>query len=422
MKTQKTLVCLFMTGLALLSGCGAQADSEPSQSTVQTVSGSAVGGKSGTAAAAQQKNPESSDYELSHVKYYDADGTCTMEVSFDYNEAGKEIHRIQQNYGEQPWTFESNTTYPDASTQVETCIDPATGVRDQVNTTVYNAAGDIQTKTTTTYDQNRNEGDLMDRTDYTYDSQGNLILKVVQSTAVVGAEFSHTRRTAYAYDAAGNCISEKETYSHEGQEDKVDSDLEYQYDGSGNKIREINHIAEEYVYSPIIYEYNGQNQLIKKSDYASTAPETLKQYYVYEYNENGKKKKSTCYSADGQLLNYAEFEYVKISATQANAQTASGKDGLYKTWHVDGTASATIAFQFIDPSSDAKCEIEGYDVARQQADEGRRTSTSATITDNTIEMNSSADEYVTFTYSFDTDGSLLLKDTSTGSTIRLLPQ
>ena len=409
MKTRKIiqLACLIMTGVVLMSGCNSQVSGSQNQKTTAAVPSSK---------AAEKK----SDYELSRVKFYDADGICTIDVSYEYNEEGKEVHRVQQNFGQFEWTDESFYTYPDALTRQQTYIDKDTGVRNQVDTTVYDESGNIQTETSTDY---RADGssNIMSRKEYTYDKDGNLTLKEEHSTATVGHELNHISKTEYTYDNAGNRLTEKLTSSSVGGEEKVFTDLEYQYDSKGNKIRKISHIADEHTYSPILYEYNNKSQMIKETDYTSTSPDTVKRYYIFEYDENGNKKKYTCYSPEDLLISYAEYEYIKIGDLVSKEKTTYGKDELYKTWSVDGTASSTISFQFIDPATGIRCEIKNYDIRVQQEGVGGM-STSVEATDSTIEINSGPEEYTNLTYWFEADGTLKLKDESTGNTISLRAQ
>jgi hypothetical protein len=402
------LACLLMAGVMMISGCGTQNTGNQSQDA----------GKETPVGKVTEK--KESDYLLTGAKFYDADGTCTMDILYEYNAEGKVVHKVQQNFGQNEMKFEFFYTYPDAITRLETCIDKDTGVRSQVDTTVYDQKGNIKTETSTVYDR-EGYSNVMSQTEYTYDKQVNLILKEKHSTATVGSALNNITKTEYTYDDTGNCLTEKQINSREGQEDQVWSDLEYQYDSKGNRTREISHIANEHIYSPIVYEYNHKGQKAKETDYASTSPDTVKRYYVFEYDKNGNEKKYNCYSADDQLLSYAEYEYVKISDLKTQEKLASDKDRLYKTWNVDGTVSSTISFQFIDPANGVRCEIKNFDIRAQQESTGG-TTTTVELTDKTININSAPDVYTTLTFWFEADGTLKLKDTATGNTISLHAQ
>lgn len=300
-KVRKCLVlaCLLMAGVVFMSGCGAQDADSQAQSAGETVS------------ATKKSEKKESEYAMSRVKYYDADGVCTTEVLREYDEKGKEVHRVQKDYGQVNRIDESFYTYPDALTRERTYIDAHSGKKSQVVTTAYDESGNIQTETTTDY-QEDGSASIMNRTEYTYDKQGNLVLKENDSTATVGKKLSRLSTTEYTYDKDNHCLTEKQVFSLEGQDGRILKDIEYQYDSKGNQIKEVNHIADEFTSSPIVYEYNQKGQLIKESDYQSTAPDTLKQYFVYEYDENGNRSKYNQYSADDQLLSYAEYEYIMI--------------------------------------------------------------------------------------------------------------
>ncbi|QOX64897.1 hypothetical protein FRZ06_16860 [Anoxybacterium hadale] len=405
------IMCLLLAGIMLLPGCGMQKAAGQSNST----------GKTASSSHSAEKKEEKSAYVLTGVKYYDADGTCTMEISYGYNEEGKRVRRMQQSFGENESMFESLYSYPDAVTQQETYIDQDTGVRSQVDTTVYDEAGKILTATSTDYDR-EGYSNVMSQIEYSHDKQGNLILKEEHSTATVGGALNNITKTEYTYDSAGNCLTEKQTHSREGQEDKVWRDLEYQYDSKGNKIREVSHITDEYTNSPIVYEYNGKDQLIKESRYQSIQPDALSQYIVSEYDEYGNTTRSRSYSADDQLLSYVEYEYAKISELKTEGKAGSEKDRLYKSWKVDGTAASTISFQIIDPASGICCEIKNYDIRAQQERAEGMTSTSAEVDDSTVEIFSGPDEYTNLAYWFEADGALKLRDAATGNTISLHAQ
>lgn len=408
MKKRKKLFLawLLIAGVMLVPGCGVKSSGAESENTI-------------TSLAKNKAVEKKSDYVMSSATYYDADGTCTMEVMYEYDETGREVHRVQQSYGDFEWKDESFFAYPDAVTRQQTFIDMNTGSRSQVDTIVYDESGNIKTETSTDYGENGSE-DLMRKIEYNYDKNGNLIFKEEHSTATVGNELNHISRTEYTYDKAGNRLTEKLTNYTEGEEDqvKVFTDSEYEYDNRGNKIREKSNLSDDHTYSPILYEYDRKDQRTKELDYASTAPDTLKQYFIYEYDENGNRIKYSRYSSEDQLLSYAEFEYIKIGEIQPQKTTNVGADGLYKTWKIDGTASSTISFEFIDPDTEIRFKVENYDIRTQQEGVGGM-STSVETTDNTIEVFSGPEQYTNFSYWFEADGALKMKDESTGNIISL---
>lgn len=309
-----------MVVVMFLPGCGLQNTEKQSNNADDK-------GKTPSSSQVSKKKKDKSDYSMSGMTYYDSDGTCTMDIVFEYNENGKEIHRVQNNYNPNPSVIEFFSTYPDAFTRQVTYIDEKTRFRNQVDTTKYNEDGKIQTETSTDYSQDGSKN-IMSQTEYTYDTKGNLIIKEMHSTSVTGDSLKNINKTEYTYDNDGNCLTEKQTSSSAGQEDRVYTDLEYQYDSNGNKIRQISNIADEHTFSPILYEYNQNGQKLKEYDYLSTAPDTLKQYFVYEYDENGNKKKFSRFSSDNQLLSYGEYEYIKLGASQSKGETTSGNDVL----------------------------------------------------------------------------------------------
>ena len=402
-----SLLCLFLTGFILISGCGSQ--SSKSQSSTESTQ---------TSTTEKQKD-QKAQFEISKYSMYDANGTCTLVVSFEYNQEGKLIHQVQNDYtGHDIMDSEMVYTYPEPNRRIRTYIDKSTGKRTQSDEAVFNGAGDILTESMFDYDEDGSQNNNYSQTDYFYDENGKLIQKENYDTSKIGANVTSKQITQYTYDKKGNRISEQSKYVRDGQADSVWQDSKYEYDNNGNKIRATNAVFDDSTDSPIIYSYNKKNQLIKESDYIATTPDVLRNYYIYEYDENDNLLKCTRYSADGQILSYNEYEYIEIGAVSTTTEAAVNNVSIYQKWHIDGTAASSITFKTQEDTSDARCEIYDFDLSTQQEVDGN-TSTSAEITDTTIKINYRPDEYITFTYAFQKDGTIKLTNQETGKTFSM---
>ena len=403
-----SLLCLILAGIALISGCGSQSGNALNSDA------SAQGGTT------EKQKDKKAQFEISNLKIYDSDGTCTLEVSFEYNEEGKVVHQVQNEYASDMDIMDSEMvyTYPEPNRRIRTYIDKATGKRTQADETVFNDAGKIWTESSFNYDENGSQENDYSQTDYFYDENENLIRRERYDTSKIGANVTSKQIDLYTYDKDGNRISEQQKLVCEGQADRIWLDCTYEYDKNGNKIRATNAVTDKYTSSPIIYDYNKNNQLIKETNYQATTPDVLKDYYIYEYDENDNLIKSTYYSADDKIISYTVYEYIEIGAVSQAAETAASAMSLYQRWHIDGTAAAFITFKTQEDSAEARCEINDFDLFAQQEVDGN-TSTGAVITDTTIEINYRPDEYITFTYAFQKDGTLKLTNQETGKTFSM---
>ena len=96
----------------------------------------------------------------------------------------------------------------------------------------------------------------------------------------------------YEYDANGNVIKRSD-YNPGGTLDFYHT---YEYDANGNKIKTSRYNADG---SYSIHEYDANGNKIKRSDYNPDG--TLKEYAIYEYDANGNKIKENHYNPDGTL-------------------------------------------------------------------------------------------------------------------------
>ncbi|MGZ3139883.1 DUF2963 domain-containing protein [Candidatus Phytoplasma solani] len=63
-----------------------------------------------------------------------------------------------------------------------------------------------------------------------------------------------------------------------------------------------------YQFNNSIYEYNSQNQLIKKTN--CNFDGSICNYSIFEYNTQGQLTKITNYKPDGSILDYIIYEYL----------------------------------------------------------------------------------------------------------------
>lgn len=413
-----SLLCLLLAVIILIPGCAAQSETIQSLDESSQTDTTQIPDESAKSDTSEKLEDEKAQYEISKLKIYDADGACTFDVSYEYNEEGKLIHQVE--YLDQSANkIEMFLTYPESNWQITTYIDKDTGKRTQSDEAWYNDAGNIVTMSSYFFDENGSQDDKYSQFDYFYDETDHLIQKEIYDTTKIGGNVTSKQITQYTYDGKGNCIAEICTYVRDGQEDRVWEDCSYEYDKNGNRIRETNAVVDKYTASPIVYTYNEKNQLMKKEEYIATTPDVLKDYGIYEYDENNNLLTFVRYSADDQITSRMEYEYIRIGDVSVTTETAASNMSLYQRWHVAGTAASFISFQVQADTSAARCEITDFDLSTQQEQTNANTSTWAEITDTTIEISYRPDKEITYTYVFQKDGTLKLTDQETGMTFSM---
>lgn len=106
-----------------------------------------------------------------------------------------------------------------------------------------------------------NEYDLVNQTEYSYDSKGRLVTKNKFVISDVSPDFDEDDWTTYEYDDAGNLIYIKEDITRDGI---IDSLVRYIYDENSVK-REIDDDNDGSVDKVTISEYNQDGKEIKRS-------------------------------------------------------------------------------------------------------------------------------------------------------------
>lgn len=109
--------------------------------------------------------------------------------------------------------------------------------------------------------------------DNVFDAEGRIIKKTVTHTR----DESDLDVYTYTYDDSGNILSEKHESSGGETSGVSESLTEYEYDSSGNLIREVTTGPEEDSVTETVYEYDDQDRLIRKS--------WGNKKYTYEYEE-----------------------------------------------------------------------------------------------------------------------------------------
>ena len=139
-------------------------------------------------------------------------------------------------------------------------------------------------------------GAQIDQVDFEYDENGHLLVWYWWD------DDGRLGEIVYQYDASGDLVRE-ETY--DGQELLHYCIYEY-YKSNGQRVRK-DYYSDGSLFRIIEYEYNKQGQIVKQSEYDSKGQLTV--IRTTEYDSFGKKISESGYDAEGKLFIYDVFEY-----------------------------------------------------------------------------------------------------------------
>ncbi|MBO5935083.1 MAG: hypothetical protein J6Q94_06305 [Clostridia bacterium] len=180
-----------------------------------------------------------------------------------------------------------------------------------------------------------------------FDSNGNLVENFVWSD---DENISHSLMKYSGTDL----LVQKEDISPDGQRNKVES---YQYDDN-NKVQKttVSEFEDGKLKTSTIF--NADNKKISKSlsFYENNrlskverydADDKLEEYYVYEYNTDGKNIKYSAFYPDGTLKKYTTFEYNEkgLLETEKYFDGNNNPDGYYSfTYHDSGNMKSSAYY------------------------------------------------------------------------------
>lgn len=152
------------------------------------------------------------------------------------------------------------------------------------------------------------DGAIKFSTKFDYDNKGILIKEITHK-----GNQSFFEMIKYYYNDLGQCIEEHDY----DREDRIGSKTFYEYDNTGNKIREnfsserskdFNKLS---VY--VIYKYNNKGFEIERSFYTATAKGRLEFKRVFEYDNYGNIIKEYRYDQFGKLEYVYKYYYDKYN-------------------------------------------------------------------------------------------------------------
>ncbi len=221
--------------------------------------------------------------------------------------------------GDYAYSYKTEYTY-DANgsvlTEIETYTD--TGGAVTVYPVVsYSYTADGKKLSKSNYDENGNGY----KYEYTYNENGDVLSHTYEN---VSGDYSFFYKTDYAYDAAGNCISETETYS-----DGDSYTTYYTYDAAGNRIASDYENENYKSHSEFTYDAKG-NPLTETYNYSNTYNGETTDYttvYTYEYDASG-----NCVS-EKYVSDDFSCEYVKSYFDNGELRSSVGtfSDGSYSS-------------------------------------------------------------------------------------------
>ncbi|MCD8361529.1 MAG: sigma-70 family RNA polymerase sigma factor [Lachnospiraceae bacterium] len=227
----------------------------------------------------------------------------------------------------------------------------------------YDENGWLIQKTTVGTEQDPYEevAEVSNRTEYSYDANGNLLSEIEYDSAGQ-TNYSYT----WEYDADGNQITEVYMMYYSG--DFLLSDTaEYSYDENGNRIAEYN-TQKDSSYSETsshcTYEYDSYGNIIKQNYYGETRSSTVE--YLYTYDENGNiLSKET---VDGEETSTRSYTYDENGLLLSETEELYGETELITyTYDENGNMASCISYYGMyddDPSQATSYSCSEYEYSR----------------------------------------------------------
>lgn len=265
------------------------------------------------------------------------------ERAVSFYEIAKYDLDLQQYIGKNIYDYEgiieavNNYDLNMENTGTEKRSDSDVSVSGMKKSSEYSGTGELLGSLEFTYNDN---GKMSSVT--AYDSQGNQngyveITYNEQGQPLRGYytdEFGAVGSIEYEYDTSGNKLKE---ITDNGQM------YWYQYDSQGNQIRQVSYREGGPVGSASTQRYDSQGKLVREEQYGSDGQ--LEWYFTYEYDEYGNEVKQDWYFPDGTLNVYYLYEY-----------DTDGKCTQYSQYYGDGQMIQSYTYQY-----DADGTYTGYE-------------------------------------------------------------
>lgn len=252
---------------------------------------------------------------------YDADGNMTDSNLHEYDDKGNEIKHTsfyKHSNDDGSYTTDSQVQeceYDDKGNKIKETYTGTTDFGDGIN----NSYGGVY--------------------EYEYDDHNQMIKQIYY----MGDEDLVTTVTEYAYDGAGNCISETECYA----DGSVASTISREYDSDNNLIKEAWSDANGTVYQFDEYEYDNRGNMIKYLyNYYNIDSSNLDEY---EYDDNNRYVKQISYS-DGTIESITCWEYDDFGNTVKMIR-----------YNADESLSCIIEYEYM--------ELQDYLAAKESIDQ-----------------------------------------------------
>ena len=243
-----------------------------------------------------------------------------------YAEIGEDSLRARQEYLYENIVIATKNQYYYGDLDKQYIYDTKGNVIKEIS---YNEAGYVTETVEHEYDsKNRvlkdiwyyGQDSLSDWTDYSYDANGRLIAQNgfdISGNPTWNCEFKYDNNNnlteklylydgivqsycVLGYDSNGNCISES-WGSGENYAALTDSQMEYEYDSYGNRIKEI-YLSGYAVYKYIVYEYNANNLVTRAKWYNSGGYLDATYPYYYDFFDNVTKDNYFDYTYEYQYI------------------------------------------------------------------------------------------------------------------------
>ena len=207
-----------------------------------------------------------------------------------------------------------------------------------------------------------NEGNCIEYTEYEYNALGKL-----KKESDYNASAGYQGGNEYAFDEKGNAV--KMYYvSTDGSKTLF---CLYEYDDAGNLVKET-YYQDKRVSVFYEYEYNADNQVIKRCEYDER--DRLADYVKYTYDKAGNKASEYYYDSEGNVMWGDEYEYDGENNKTQNTSVGMNGGGRYTLTYYNYYNSVRVKDneerESVDPASVASeiiDDIPGENTVKETA-------------------------------------------------------
>ena len=203
------------------------------------------------------------------------------------------------------------------------------------------------------------EDELQERTDYSYEAG-----KIVSETTY-DSDGNTVSTHRYEYDEDGNLVEDRLL----GRNEELQSISRYEYGEKGRKVKWSVYDADDSLLAYTEYSYeDGKNTRIENYRPGGT----LDDYFVIEYDDRGRRKRETWYTASGDIEEYRTYTYengalVRETVHRGNDSvkrkiiyTNNEEGNAVKAVYMDGgdNVQERVAYEYVERTRTRRVPVE----------------------------------------------------------------